>query len=206
MLVTGEGSGIAEKDELNKIREQMMDDAIRKIVNMDVDNFEKRVKDFQKDAKQKRELDILGKQAQMARKQARPAGDDHILRCMKCDELVCFSSDIRRIQKSHHVVVDVDFKDRAHVKKHHRPIEYDEMRKMGKLHCGKCDKDWGVVVRYRNVNFPVLKLSEFAVEDANGRRSWYKKWKEVPFEVNELTPEEMHAVVGEGKELVTVNF
>ena len=54
--------------------------------------------------------------------------------------------------------------------------------------------------------YPVLKLSEFAVEDANGRRSWYKKWKEVPPEVNELTPGEMQTVVSEGKELVTVNF
>ena len=73
----------------------MMDDAIRKSVNMDMVNFKKRVNDFQKDAKQKRDMDLLGKQAQMAMKQARPAGDDHILRCMKCDDLVCFSSDIR---------------------------------------------------------------------------------------------------------------
>ena len=204
--MAGEGSGTAERDELNKIREQMMDDAIRNIVKMDVDNFEKRVKHFQKEAKQRRDMDLLGKQAEMARKQARPAGEDHKLLCMKCDKLVCFSSDIRRIQKSHYVVVDVGFKDRAHVKKHHRPMEYDEMRKMGKLHCGECDKDWGVVVRYLNVYFPVLKLSEFAVEDANGHRRFYKKWKEISFKVNELTPEEMQAVVGEGKELVTVNF
>ena len=204
VLLTEEGSGTAERDELNRIREDMMEDAIRRIDSMDLDDFQQRVKSYQEEAKRNRVMELLGKQAQMRMKRARPVDDDYTLSCSKCHAFACFSSDIHRIEKSHHVVISEDFKELAHVKKHHRPNNYDGMNKMGKLHCGKCDKDWGVVVRYKNVFFPVLKLSDFVVEDANGRPDCYNKWKDVPFVVSELTAEEMRLLAVEGRELVTV--
>ena len=204
LLVTEQGSGMTERDELNKIRVDMMNDAIRAIDNMSDDDFHGRVEEYKKEARQKREIDSLGDRA---RQRMMPTGSDYTLLCMKCNAFVCFSSEVRRIERSHHVVLAEEFRELALVKKHHRPHNYGDFSKMGKLHCAKCDHDWGVVARYKNVHFPVLKASSFALENANGRIvDCYKKWKDVPFTVSALTAEDFQSLVDRGIELVTLDF
>ena len=206
LLVTEEGSGMMERDEMNKIRVDMMNDAIRAIDNMSSDEFHQRVAEYQEEARQTREIDAIGTRALAERRRARPTGGDYTLLCMKCDAFVCFSSEIHRIEKCSHVVLTEDFKELALVKKHHRPMNYDGFNKMGKLHCVRCDHDWGIVARYKNIHFPVLKAEMFSFEDANGRRDCYRKWKDVPFTVSALTTEDLQLIVTRGTDLVTLDF
>ncbi|KAK7476574.1 hypothetical protein BaRGS_00032192, partial [Batillaria attramentaria] len=47
-----------------------------------------------------------------------------ILRCRTCDTYACMSSDIKTVERSHHVIVDLDFRDRSIEKPHPKPGLY----------------------------------------------------------------------------------
>ena len=60
----------------------------------------------------------------------------------------------------------------------------------GKVHCAKCDEDWGVTVVIDEKERISLKVRSFVLQYPDGVKRMHKKWKDVLFEVPELTPED----------------
>lgn len=88
-------------------------------------------------------------------------------------------------QKSHYTVLGNGFKERFVSKPHPKPKIYDSFEKKAKIFCAiqKCCHDWGIHVRYKAFEIPVIKIESFVVEDiASGVQRRYAKWKDFHFE------------------------
>ncbi|XP_023931940.1 probable ATP-dependent RNA helicase DHX58 isoform X2 [Lingula anatina] len=179
--------GTAEREEINIIREIMMKKALLAVKKMSPQEFRGKIHKFQKEAKFEREI-LRTTQRQLATE------DEYELRCLKCDVFACFSFDFRVIEGSHHVVLDKEFMARVEVKPHPHGHKYGNMEKTGKLHCKKCDSDWGIQCLYKGVVLPVLKVVSFVLVDMNGEKKWEKKWKSVPFKVPEINVEDLRKI------------
>ena len=112
-------------------------------------------------------------------------------RCLKCDNLCGWSSDIRTVNKQHYVIVDGTFEDRIVAKPHQSPRSYDDWVKKEKIYCSRCPQDWGIKANYKSVPCCVIKIASFVIIDPYERRSYCKRWKEVLFPVAELTEQDM---------------
>lgn len=81
------------------------------------------------------------------------------LRCIKCDQLAANSVDIKKIQDSHHVIIDPSVRDRIEIRPHPKSKELSKnFATTGKIYCSKCKLDWGIMAIYKNVPFPVIKV------------------------------------------------
>ena len=112
-------------------------------------------------------------------------------RCLKCDNLCGWNSDIRTVNNQHHIMVDSTFEDRIVVKPHSSPRSYDDWEKKAKIHCKKCEQDWGIKATYKSVPCFVIKICSFVIIDPYEKRSYCKRWKEVKFPVAELSDQDM---------------
>ncbi|XP_025096123.1 probable ATP-dependent RNA helicase DDX58 isoform X1 [Pomacea canaliculata] len=182
--------GVAEKDEINIIREMMMHDAIRQLqkeMKTRHTDYHQTMSKIQAEEKEKRDIELAMMNGRTLKE------GEVVLRCRKCDEFACMSSDIRTVEKAHHVVIDPEFSDRSLEKAYSSLIKIsgDDMFKQGKLHCKKCGLDWGIVARHSSTTFPVIKVESFIVIDDVGRRDAPKKWKFTNFRVEQLSQEEL---------------
>ncbi|XP_078501540.1 ATP-dependent RNA helicase DHX58-like isoform X3 [Lissotriton helveticus] len=117
------------------------------------------------------------------------------LYCRNCNEAVAHGNDLRTIENSHHVNISLDFKIYYNVSD--TPVDLG--RKMidweagGLISC-TCGQEWGMEIVYRAVNLPAISIKNFVVETSDGHRKTYKKWKDVPFAVEEMNYEEVCAL------------
>jgi len=49
---------------------------------------------------------------------------------------------------------------------------------------------------YKKVSYPIIKISSFVV-DCNGERQLYKLWKESPFVVKPLSPDDLSKMIND---------
>ena len=169
----------------------MMNKAIENINRMEEKEFNKNIYAFQMEALREQQLAAEAQRITEIRKAARLDAGEFELRCMKCDNFAAISTDFRQIKGTHHVVVDKDFFKRVHVEPHPNPIRVDFYIKQGKIFCKECRYDWGIKAVYKNVGFPVLKISSFVLVDSRDRRDTCKKWKNAPFAVTSITPDDL---------------
>lgn len=70
-------------------------------------------------------------------------------------------------------------------KLHPRPKSFGCFEKKAKIFCAreKCHHDWGIYVKYKAFEIPVIKIESFVVEDiATGQQTLYAKWRDFHFE------------------------
>jgi len=84
----------------------MMQRAIEAIDEWSPDEIQKRIRKFQKEARIEREMANRGRRINKQLKQAQFLGGDYEIRCHKCDAFAAKSADIRKIEDSHHVIID----------------------------------------------------------------------------------------------------
>jgi hypothetical protein len=103
------------------------------------------------------------------------------------------SNEVRKIQNAHHACICDDIKERVFGQRLPRPQFQDEDLKcaVGKLLCHSCGSDLGNVSIYKNAQFPILKIEGLLIEDSMGRRDVKKKWKNVPFGIQEITADDI---------------
>ena len=193
ILVTERGSGTVEKEDFNKIRETMMQKAIDIIQHrMTLIEIQTKISAFQKVSVVERQMACGGKA------QAKKARHDtgYSLRCLKCDSFAVHSSDMRTIENIHHVIIDSDYKSRVNIQTHPNPKKFSNMEYTDKLYCKKCGSDWGVTAVYKSNMFPIIKISSFVITDELERRTRVKQWKDSPFAVNPMTPEDLVRMIG----------
>lgn len=189
VLVAEKGRGVHEREMTNQVREELMGKAIFLVHQIPEETMRSKIMIQQELAKRERDMAAEAKVINASWKASHEG--DYQLRCFKCNAFGVWNVDLRTIKSSHHVVLDPDFKSQIEIEPHPRPKAYDDFEKKGKLLCKMCGLDWGISALYKNVPVYMLKVCSFVVEDPNSQRLFYKKWKDVPFPVNELLPEDM---------------
>ena len=73
------------------------------------------------------------------------------------------------------------------------PKKIDDVEFNKKIYCKNCGQDWGVTVRINDVEWLCIKISSFVVQfpGPNPQRIMKKKWKDLPFGIEEATFEEL---------------
>ncbi|KAI8514011.1 ATP-dependent RNA helicase ddx58 [Branchiostoma belcheri] len=116
------------------------------------------------------------------------------LLCVKCKGFACNDSDFRKIEENHHVVVDKAFLKRIIITPH-QPKKIDDWERNGKVWCKNCRQDWGIQMVYRQASFPTLKIKSFVLEKPDGTRLTCRKWKQAPFEVGDITSDDISGML-----------
>ena len=113
--------------------------------------------------------------------------------CIGCKALACEGSEIYTAERStHYIVPGEHFKKRYITRPHPRRKTISgkiPFEKTHKLHCAKCDRDWGIMCVWkasRGYELPVIKSSSFIFE-IDGRKQAIKKWSDAPFKILPLS-------------------
>lgn len=168
----------------------LMIDALARVQKMDKNDFIKTVKEVQRKISQER---FLKKHVRAAQKSV-VLSDDVNFKCRKCKEFVCQAHDVRRIKGSHHVIINRECRDtKVDMKEHRNPKKIDDIEMNKKIFCKKCHEDWGVTALIYNVEWLCIKISSFVLEFPGRDRTtrMYKKWKDLPFAIQEADEEEI---------------
>ncbi|XP_077867713.1 antiviral innate immune response receptor RIG-I-like [Saccoglossus kowalevskii] len=191
-LVAGDKTGIAAREQLNMIRENMMYRAISEVKQMPNSEFDNRIIANQKDDQTERRY-LAAAEASSKSKLERQTPENAIkFLCGRCMEFACLSSDFRQLKQNHHVVVDEKFKTRITIKPHAKPKQIDDLfLKDGKVYCKKCMHDWGIMAKIRFTHYPILKISSFVMEMPSGGRKVRAKWKDAPFAIEHCREREL---------------
>lgn len=177
---------VVEKEKTNMVKEKIMNESILRLQTWDEMKFQKTVHRIQLDEKLLRDS--------QHKPQPVPARENKKLLCGKCKTFACYTADIRVVEKSHYTVLGDAFKERFVCKPHPKPKIYDSFEKKAKIFCAKqnCSHDWGIFVRYKTFEIPVIKIESFVVEDIeSGVQNRHSKWKDFHFERKQFNPEEM---------------
>ena len=198
MVVAEEGKGMAEKEELNMIREVLMRKAIIELQNYirkSPKPFRDELHKLQDEAKLDRDLQAIKRKGKRIRR------GEFELRCLRCNEFICMSSDVKKIQDAHHVCVDESLRDRVdYIRGTSRYID-ETIQTVGKLICMECGFDLGGLIIHKNLEFPVLKIEKYLIVDMNERQDTCKKWKQAPFEPPPLSTADFRAILEKRKDL-----
>ena len=187
-MVLGEQE-IVRREKINAYKANMMYRAMKLVKLLSQRDFVRKVLRMQKEeverAKFQKGMEELA--------QSRRTDDTvYALKCARCNTFACYSTDIKALKKSNHIVVDTDFRDRIKTKPHRSPKTYDGMTKTHKMYCKNCPLDWGIVMDYHKLPCWTLKLACFKfVNTATKRVTEYKKWIEVPFKPAETEYEDL---------------
>ncbi|XP_024851823.1 antiviral innate immune response receptor RIG-I isoform X2 [Bos taurus] len=99
-------------------------------------------------------------------------------------------------KECHFTVVRDAFRECFVTKLHPRPKKFGSFDKKAKIFCARkdCLHDWGIHMKYKTFEIPVIKIESFVVEDvATGAQTLYAKWKDfnfekIPFDAAEMSP------------------
>ncbi|XP_004632075.1 probable ATP-dependent RNA helicase DDX58 [Octodon degus] len=177
---------VIEKEDINLYKEKMMNDSISRLQTWDETVFQERIHHIQNQEKLIRDSQL--------KPELVPDKQIKRLLCGKCKVLACNTADIRVIEESHYTVIGDDFKKRFVSKPHPKPRSYGGFEKKEKIFCARqdCGHDWGIHVRYKTFEIPVIKIESFVVEDiTTGLQQHYPKWKDFPLEKIQFDAKEM---------------
>jgi hypothetical protein len=83
------------------------------------------------------------------------------------------------------------YKDHIIIRPHPAPKKFENFELTGKIYCKKCHWEWGVMGVYKKVPFPIIKISSFVILIDGRPQQLCKKWKEAPFTVSPLVPDDL---------------
>ncbi|XP_036891641.1 antiviral innate immune response receptor RIG-I [Sturnira hondurensis] len=168
---------VIEKEKMNMCKEKMMNNSILSLQTWDEAVFKKKI----------RQIQIHEKLIRDSQGKAEPVLDkkNKKLLCRKCKAFACCTADIRVIEECHYTVVEDAFRKRFVTGSHPKPKNVGLFEKKAKIFCGRqdCSHDWGIYVRYKTFDIPLIKIESFVVEDiATGAQTLYAKWRDFHFE------------------------
>ncbi|XP_043359469.1 probable ATP-dependent RNA helicase DHX58 isoform X2 [Dermochelys coriacea] len=109
------------------------------------------------------------------------------LHCINCNMAVCHGSDLRTVEKMHHVNVNPDFKIyySAMSAKVEISRNFKDWKPGGSISCASCGQAWGMEMIYRSVTLPILSIKNFVVATPDGNQQ-PKQWSRVTFAIEEF--------------------
>lgn len=101
--------------------------------------------------------------------------------------------DVLCVSPSYRVSVSCLFRyrERIVIEPHPEPKKYENFELSGKIYCRRCHWNWGVMGVYKKVPFPIINIERFVVVSPYETRDKYKRWKEVPFHVEPICPDDL---------------
>ncbi|XP_014928955.1 antiviral innate immune response receptor RIG-I isoform X1 [Acinonyx jubatus] len=177
---------VIEKEKINIYKEKMMNDSISMLQTWNEAVFKEKVLQIQIQEKVIR--DSQGKVEPV------PDKENKKLLCRKCKAFACYTVDIRVVEECHYTVVGDAFRKCFVSKLHPKPKSFGYFEKRAKIFCARpnCSHDWGIHVKYKIFEIPVIKIESFVVEDiATGAQKLYAKWKDFHFEKIPFDAKEM---------------
>ncbi|KAK2493431.1 hypothetical protein MC885_018001 [Smutsia gigantea] len=184
-LITS-NADVIEKEKINICKEKMMNDSILSLQSWDEAVFKEKVYKIQIDEKFIRDSQEKAKSV--------PDKKNKKLLCRKCKAFACYTADIRVVEECHYTVVGDAFRTCCITKLHPQPKSFGSFEKTAKIFCARqnCNHGWGIYVRYKAFEIPVIKIGSFVVEDlATGAQTLYAKWRDFHFEKMPFDPAEM---------------
>ena len=124
-------------------------------------------------------------------------------RCLKCNEYLCLSSEIRKIGSQYACISD-DLKNHVFCKKSDKIVHDGKEITIGhgKFICRKCGEGLGNFGLHKEIYFPLPYIKAIKIEDDLKKGDTLKKWKEVEkkyFTPSPLTEEDLERIAGAGK-------
>ncbi|KAJ6660030.1 hypothetical protein lerEdw1_018228 [Lerista edwardsae] len=171
------------REKRNELLEGLMEKAIEWVQQMPEPEYQQKIAELQHEAVASR------KQRDARREQERRLHHPSDMRfyCLNCNREVCHGSDLRTVEKTHHINVNQNF--RLHYKTSLACVavdrEFKDWRPGRSISCQKCGQAWGMEMIYREVTLPTLGIKNFVVEDPKGRKT-YKKWSKIPFDIKDF--------------------
>ncbi|XP_054844711.1 ATP-dependent RNA helicase DHX58 isoform X1 [Eublepharis macularius] len=168
---------------LNEKLEVLMERAIERVQQMPLWEYSQTMVKLQREA-------VFGRKLRdVEREKQRQLHDPDSVRlyCINCSEAVCHGSDLRTVEKTHHININPNFslyyrKSLDHVE---IPRTFKDWKPGSSISCGKCGQAWGMEMIYRRVPLPMLAVRNFVMESPDGRRT-YKQWSKVTFAIEEF--------------------
>ncbi|NP_001244086.1 ATP-dependent RNA helicase DHX58 [Danio rerio] len=182
-VVADVGGREVRKELVNEYLEDLTARAIDEVQRMSPVDFRHKVFELQKTAVVIR---MEAERKRDAKKQRYSPGQVQ-LQCRSCFASVCSGGDIRKIENSHHVNVNTEFKNHYKVGDQVNMERTFEDWEPGRIiSCRKCKKDWGFEIKFKKVAIlPCLKIKSFSFNTPKETKP-YKKWKDVEFQVTEF--------------------
>lgn len=189
VVLASEDSNTIKKEELNQMREIMMNRAIERVraeLSTDKEAVLRRVREIQQAEKVARDIALKNRKAAQAN-----LGEFKIT-CNPCRNFICMSTDIKKIENAHHAAINEDIMENVKVISSVPDFENDVIScGAGKVFCKKCGNPVGNVSIYKNAQFCILKCECLIMIDSAGNGITKKRWKQAPFMVPPLTPSDL---------------
>lgn len=189
VVLASEDSNTIKKEELNQMREIMMNRAIDRVraeLSTDKEAVLRRVREIQQAEKVARDIALKNRKAAQAN-----LGEFKIT-CNPCRNFICMSTDIKKIENAHHAAINEDIMENVKVISSVPDFENDVIScGAGKVFCKKCGNPVGNVSIYKNAQFCILKCECLIMIDSAGNGITKKRWKQAPFMVPPLTPSDL---------------
>ncbi|XP_076121081.1 ATP-dependent RNA helicase DHX58 [Alosa pseudoharengus] len=201
-VVAAEGSREVRREMINEYLEELTSKAVTKVQLMEkVDNLE-----YRRKIKELQQVAVLSRVMEQTRDKAkrRFAANQVQLCCRECFTPVAHGNDVRVIENSHHVIVNKAFEMYYKVGGQiNLGKQFEDWEPGRKIFCAKCRKDWGMEIKFKKVAvLPCIQIKSFSIktpEDSDLKS--YKKWKDVPFPVEEFNFTEYVSSLGFGFDL-----
>lgn len=72
----------------------------------------------------------------------------------------------------------------------------------GQLFCKECHRNVGNITSYHSIPFPILTVKSLRFQDMEGKYEIVpKKWKDAPFKIDNLDPEDLNKLMHANKKL-----
>jgi hypothetical protein len=202
-VLTEEGSWIVEKAEKNKELEQIMNIVVEKLQN----EIGRNPNQWEEESLHIQELKKLQEEIKEKERLAKIRDDDMEMQCIHCAYFICMSSDLRKVQDSHHIILNQNVHKRLLSKRFPKPQFVEEeqfVERDGRIYCGNLDclRPLGTMFIYRRVEFPLVSKNNFRVIGKDVLDPTFKKWKDVPFEIMPFTLDDLRIVVRQRRSLL----
>ncbi|KAM6904440.1 ATP-dependent RNA helicase DHX58 [Xenentodon cancila] len=188
-VVAQAGSREVRRERINEYLEELTGQAIACVQNMSPQDFRRKIMRLQTEAI----ISIKVLEQQKMEKRNQYAASSIQLLCRNCFTPVARGSDIKLLENAHFVNINPDFKKNYKVGgKVMLQRSFEDWEPGCTISCNynKCSRDWGFQMKYKKfAMLPNLAIKNFALETPDGRVT-KKKWKDVPFIVEDFSFEE----------------
>ncbi|KAI4822947.1 hypothetical protein KUCAC02_008465 [Chaenocephalus aceratus] len=187
-VVAQKGGREVMREHTNDYLKELTEKAIVKVQEMSPQEFSKKIAALQREAAIQRSLD---EKLKMEKRSRYPAASVNLV-CRSCFTSVASGSDLRLLDGVHYVNVNPDFEKNYKVGGQVvLEKSFEDWEPGCKVCCRECDKDWGFEMKYKgDVLLPNLSIKNLALDTPNNGRLTLKKWKDIPFIVEDFSYEE----------------
>uniref|UniRef100_A0A8C3SD47 RNA helicase n=1 Tax=Chelydra serpentina TaxID=8475 RepID=A0A8C3SD47_CHESE len=171
------------RERLNEALEELTQRVIEEVQAMPEKEYRDTIAALQRSAMVSRKV----KAAEGHQKRQLHDPDAVRLHCINCSMAVCHGSDLRTVEKMHHVNVNPDFKIYYSATSNNVeiPRNFKDWKPGGSISCASCGQAWGMEMIYRSVTLPILSIKNFVVATPDGNKQ-PKQWSRVTFAIEEF--------------------